>query len=81
MMIATLWAVVLATVDAAQCSSSNDCAGMCNMDFGSSGGFCEPCRAKSYQDCIDEGFQSSLGTDECIKVCLGSESEYFNPKF
>ena len=40
------------------------------MDYGESGGFCEPCPGDTEQDCIDSSFSDDLGTIECESVCV-----------
>ena len=54
------------------CETSYDCGEgeLCNMDYGKSGGFCEPCPGETEQDCIDSNFVDDLGTTECESVCV-----------
>ena len=61
------------------CTSSDDCdnGGMCNYDYGSNGGFCETCPGDTEQACIATGFHTELGTEECKKLCVVEQSEYF----
>ena len=61
------------------CASSDDCdnGGMCNFDYGSNGGFCETCPGDTEQACIDTGFHTDLGTEECKKLCVVEQSKYF----
>ena len=64
------------------CSSSIDCRdmhglghSMCNFDDGD-GGFCESCdNQNSHQACIDSGFHTEAGTNECFKICIDGQYE------
>ena len=43
------------------------------MDYGSNGGFCEPCAGSATaNDCDGAGFIHELGTAECYQVCAGT---------
>ena len=48
---------------------------MCNFDYGPDGGFCEKCPGNTDQNCIDSGFITELGTEECKNVCVVDRSE------
>merc|ERR1712147_422638 len=59
------------------CETSADCGdSMCNMDHGEFGGWCESCRAETDQDCIDEHFNTDLGTTECQSVCVAGQGTF-----
>ena len=62
------------------CETTADCndGELCNFDYGADGGFCEPCPGETDQACIDSGYHTDLGTDECKSVCVVvEESEFF----
>ena len=61
------------------CETTADCGDgeLCNFDYGADGGFCEPCPGETDQACIDSGYNTDLGTDECKSVCVVVEESEF----
>ena len=55
-----------------ECRKSADCddGGLCNMDYGVDGGFCETCPGITEQHCVNASFITDLGTTECQSVCV-----------
>ena len=60
------------------CETTADCndGDLCNFDYGADGGFCEPCPGETDQACVDTGYHTDLGTDECKSVCVVEQSEF-----
>ena len=70
-----LWNNTFASSD---CETTADCndGELCNFEYGTDGGSCEPCPGETDQACVGSGYHTDLGTNECKRVCVKKQSEF-----